>query len=297
MVNAPSQPVVPVRHYGQWIAAAVIVFLAAVLIHSLITNENYRWNVVAEYFFSPLILTGLWHTIELTVISMVIGVVLGVLLALMRQTSNRILSGAASIYIWVFRGTPVFVQLLIWGYLAALYPTLDLGVPFTEISFASVQTKLVMTTYLAAILGLSLNEGAYMAEIVRAGFSSVGKGQIEAGQALGMRRSLVLWRVILPQALQVIIPPTGNNVIAMLKTTSVVSVLAFPELLYTSQLIYAVNFQTIPLLIVASIWYLIVTSVLTLGQSWLERRFGFLRSKRTVKRTVEEKSEKGEQAS
>jgi polar amino acid transport system permease protein len=272
--DARDMKVVPVRHYGRWAVAAVILVAIAAFVETLFTNPNYRWDVVARFFFSPRILEGLVHTLELTVIAMVIGIVLGLVVAIMRQSPNPVLSGAAGLYIWFFRGTPVFVQLLFWGYIAALYPTVGLGIPFTGIDLASADTRTLMTPWLAAVLGLSLNEGAYMAEIVRGGLNAVDQGQREAGQALGMSRARIMRRVVLPQAMRVILPPTGNNVISMLKTTSVVSVLAFPELLYSAQLIYAVNYLTIPLLIVASIWYLIVTTVLTAGQYQLERHFG-----------------------
>lgn len=269
-----TMDVVPVRHYGQWAVAAVALLLLATFGQTVITNPNYHWEVVARYFFSPRIIEGLWHTLELTVISMVLGIILGVVIAILRQSQNPILSKLALGYIWFFRGTPVFVQLLFWGYIAALYPTVSVSIPFTGFDLWSAETRTLMTPWLAAVLGLSLNEAAYMAEIVRGGLQSIDSGQREAGQALGMSKSRVLRRIVLPQAMRVIVPPTGNNVISMLKTTSVVSVLAFPELLYSAQLIYAVSYLTIPLLIVASIWYLIVTTVLTAGQHFLEKHYG-----------------------
>ncbi|PRY65868.1 polar amino acid transport system permease protein [Glaciihabitans tibetensis] len=272
--SRPTMTVVPVRHWGQWITAAALVVVLAGFASTLVTNENYRWDVVGQYLFSSRILTGLWHTIELTAISMIAGIILGVLVAIMRESTNPVFSKIAWLYIWFFRGTPLFVQLLFWGYIAALYPNISLGIPFTDAEFWSVEMRDLMTPWLAAILGLSLNEGAYMAEIVRGGLSSIDQGQREAGQAIGMSRARILRRIILPQAMRVILPPTGNNVISMLKTTSVVSVVAFPELLYSAQLIYAVNYLTIPLLIVASIWYLLVTTTLTIGQHSLEKHFG-----------------------
>jgi len=195
-----------------------------------------------------------------------------VILAVMRLSQNPLLSGASWIYIWFFRGTPVLVQLLVWFNLAFLYPRVSIGVPFGP-SFASANANDLITPLLAAILGLGLNEGAYMAEIVRAGILSVEFGQSEAAQALGMTRAVTLRRIILPQAMRVIIPPTGNETISMLKTSSLASVITVTELLYAVQLIYSVNFKTIPLLIVASIWYLIVTSLLTVGQYYIERHF------------------------
>lgn len=271
--------VVKLRHPGRWVLYAVIAVLLAMFADTLVTNPNFGWSTVGEYFMSPRILDGLSKTLQLTVIAMISGIVLGVVLAIMRLSTNPALSAVSWCYIWFFRGTPVFVQLLFWGYISALFPVLSLGIPFGP-SFFSTDTNTLITPLVAAILGLSLNEAAYMAEIVRAGISSVSKGQVEAAQALGMSRARILRRIILPQAMRVIIPPTGNNTISMLKTTSLVSVLSFPELLYASQLIYSVNFKTIPLLLTASIWYLIVTSVLTAGQYYLERHFS--RSDRTA---------------
>jgi len=267
-----AEPVVKLRHPGRWVTYAVAAVLAAMLVNTLLTNPNFGWDVVGHYVLSGEILSGLGKTVELTVIAMVIGVVLGVMLAVMRLSSNPAMSGFASAYVWFFRGTPVFVQLLFWGYASALYPRLGLGVPFGPV-FAAAETNSLITPFIAAILGLGLNEGAYMAEVVRAGILSVDRGQTEAAQALGMSRLRTLRRIVLPQAMRVIIPPTGNQAITMLKTTSLVSVLAFPELLYSAQLIYSTNFKTIPLLLTASLWYLLMTSVLNVGQHFLERRF------------------------
>jgi polar amino acid transport system permease protein len=195
-----------------------------------------------------------------------------VILAIMRLSPNPMLSGASWSYIWLFRGTPVLVQLLFWFNLAFLYPRISFGVPFGP-EFFHTNANTLITALAAAILGLGLNEGAYMAEIVRAGILSVEHGQSEAAQALGMRRGQTMRRIILPQAMRVIIPPTGNETISMLKTSSLASVITVTELLYAVQLIYSVNFLTIPLLIVASLWYLIVTSLLTIGQYYIERHY------------------------
>lgn len=263
---------VPVRHVGRWIAAAIVLVLAAAIIDSVATNPRFHWDVVRHYFFSHQVVHGLLVTLELTVISMVIGIVLGIVLAVMRLSPNPLVSGASWFYIWLFRGTPILVQLLFWNFIAALYPHISIGLFGLDIGHADAN-KLI-TPFVAAILGLGLNEGAYMAEIVRAGLLSVDEGQTEASQALGMTRLQTLRRIVLPQAMRVIIPPTGNETISMLKTSSLVSVIAYTELLYSVQLIYAVNYLQIPLLIVASIWYLIVTTVLSIGQYYLERRFG-----------------------
>jgi polar amino acid transport system permease protein len=263
---------IPVRHPGRWLAAAVVLVLVAMLVNTLVTNPRFQWSVIGQYFLSHRVLEGLGITLLLTVVAMVIGIVLGVVLAVMRLSSNPLLSSASWAYIWLFRGTPVLVQLLFWFNLAALYPKISVGVPFGP-SFAEFNANDLISGIGAAILGLGLNEGAYMSEIVRAGILSVEHGQSEAAQALGMRRALTMRRIILPQAMRVIIPPTGNETISMLKTSSLASVITVTELLYAVQLIYSVNFQTIPLLIVASIWYLIVTSLLTIGQYYIERHY------------------------
>jgi polar amino acid transport system permease protein len=269
----PPVKAVPVRHPGRWIAAALVIVIVAALIRSAATNPRFDWGLVRHYFTSPQVLHGLVVTIELTVIAMAVGIVLGVVLATMRLSPNPLVKGASWTYVWLFRGTPVLVQLLFWNFISALYPRISLGIPFGP-SFVHANANVLITPFVAAILGLGLNEGAYMAEIVRAGILSVDEGQTEAAQALGMTRMQTLRRIVLPQAMRVIIPPTGNETISMLKTSSLVSVIAYTELLYSVQLIYAVNYRQIPLLIVASLWYLLVTSVLSVGQYYLERRFG-----------------------
>jgi polar amino acid transport system permease protein len=263
---------VPVRHPGRLLSGIVVLVLVAMLVHALATNPRFGWGVIGDYFFSRRVLDGLAITILLTVVAMVIGIVLGVILSVMRLSPNPLLSWSSWVYIWFFRGTPVLVQLLFWFNLAFLYPRISLGVPFGP-SFGHADANNLITPLAAAILGLGLNEAAYMAEIVRAGILSVDHGQAEAAQALGMSKGLTMRRIILPQAMRVIIPPTGNETISMLKTSSLASVITVTELLYAVQLIYSVNFETIPLLIVASIWYLIVTSVLTVGQYYLERHY------------------------
>jgi len=265
---------VPVRHPGRWIASAVVVVLAATLINSAATNPRFGWHIVGQYFFSSRVLHGLVVTLELTVVAMAIGITLGVVLAVMRLSPNPLTAGASWLYIWFFRGTPVLVQLLFWSFVSALYPKVSLGIPFGGPVLFSGNANTVITPFVAAILGLGLNEGAYMAEIVRAGIISVEEGQTDAAQALGMTRLQTLRHIVLPQAMRVIIPPTGNETISMLKTSSLVSVIALSELLYSVQLIYAVNFRQIPLLMVACLWYLIVTTVLSIGQYYIERRFG-----------------------
>jgi len=264
---------VPVRHPGRWAAAAVILLLGGAVLRSVVTNDRFGWGVVGDYVFDDRILSGLGVTLELTVVSMVIGVALGVLVAVMRLSRNPITSTAAWIYVWVFRGTPVLVQLIFWFFIAALYPSIDLGIPFGP-SFIHLNANTLITPFLASILALGINEGAYMSEIVRAGILSVDEGQHEAASALGMSRAKTMRRIVLPQAMRVIIPPTGNETISMLKTSSIVFAIgSVADLLYSAQLIYSRTYQTIPLLIVASLWYLAVTSVMSVGQYYLERHY------------------------
>jgi polar amino acid transport system permease protein len=277
---------VPVRHPGRWIAAAIIVVVAASIVRSIVTAKGFQWHVVGQYLFDSRILHGVLATIWLTILAMLIGIVLGVVLAIMRQSPNPIVSGASWLYIWFFRGTPLLVQLLFWYNLASLFPVINLGIPFGP-AIIHGNANTIVTTFLAALLGLGLNEGAYMAEIVRAGFLSVPEGQSEAAQSLGMSRLQIMRLIVLPQAMRVIIPPTGNETISMLKNTSLASVITYVELLYAAQEIYSVNFKTIPLLIVVSIWYLVMTSVLYVGQYFIERRYGrgFTRAERATMRS------------
>ncbi len=264
---------VPVRHPGRWVAAAIVVIIAVAIINSVATNPNFHWHIVGQYLFDPRILRGVRLTIELTIVSMVLGIAGGILLAVMRLSPNPLVSGASYIYIFLFRGTPLLVQILFWNYISALYPKIGIGIPFGP-SFIHANANSLLKPFIVAILALGLNEAAYMAEIVRAGIISVNEGQSEAAASLGMSRLMTMRRIVLPQAMRVIVPPTGNETISMLKNTSLVSVIAYTELLYSAQLIYSVNYQTIPLLIVASFWYLAMTSVLYVFQYFIERRFG-----------------------
>ncbi|MCW3018599.1 MAG: transporter permease [Solirubrobacterales bacterium] len=264
---------VPVRRPGRWLAGAVVLVLAVAVVRSIATNPHFEWSVVGHYLFDERIFEGLRVTLELTVIAMAIGVALGLVLSVMRLSPNPLVSGGSWLYIWFFRGTPVLVQLLFWYNVAALYPKIGIGIPFGP-AFVHADANSLIPPFTAAILGLGLNEGAYMAEIVRAGIISVPEGQTEAARSLGMTRLQTMRRIVLPQAMRVIIPPTGNETISMLKTTSLVSVIAVPDLLLAAQNIYSQNFKTIPLLIVASIWYIVCTSVLYVGQFYLERYYG-----------------------
>jgi polar amino acid transport system permease protein len=288
-------PVVPVRHYGRWVGGLVVVVALAMLVHTLLSkiptgrvscstvaglrhchavvNWRFSWNVVREFFTTSLMFHGMLVTLELTVISMFIGITLGVVIAIMRLSPSRLLSAPAWSYTWFFRGTPVYVQIIFWYNIGALYQSFSLGVPFTSISFLHFSANTVFTPFFSAMVALGLNEAAYMSEIARAGLLAVDEGQIEAATSLGMRRGQTLRFVVLPQAMRVIIPPTGNEVISMLKTSSLASAISVLELLGTAQNIYAQNYQVMPLLITASLWYLLVTTVLSIGQFYLERHF------------------------
>ncbi|GLY37972.1 amino acid ABC transporter permease [Amycolatopsis sp. NBRC 101858] len=255
------------RKYGTWIAGAVAAALVALVLTSAFTNENFSWPAFGHYLFSPSLLLGLGHTVELAVISMALSIVLGVVLAMMRQSANKVLTTAAGAYVWVFRATPLLVLLLLLYNLAALYPELSLG------TLVSVDTNTVITVAGAAIIGLTLHESAYCAEIFRAGLISVGRGQREAAEALGMPGMLALRRIVLPQAMRAIVPPLTNQFVNVVKTTSIVSVIAMPELLYSAQIIYARTYETIPLLLVVTFWYLVITALLTVAQRRVERHF------------------------
>ena len=274
---------VPVRHYGRWVAGVLIVFVAFIVIHSVITNSALQWPVVGDYLFDKRILNGVLNTLILTGISMVIGIVGGVLLAVMRLSPNPLMAGAATVYIWLFRGTPLITQLLFWNFLGLAYSSIGIGIPFGP-TFVSWATNALINQFVASLLGLGLNEAAYMAEIVRGGIQSVDGGQLEAASALGMSRGKTLRRIILPQAMRVIIPPTGNETISMLKTTSLVVVIGYFELMVSVSTIYAQNYKTVPLLIVAAVWYLFMTSILTVVQYFIEKYFARGTARATVQK-------------
>lgn len=274
---------VPLRHPWRWVAVAVELVLLAMLFHAIFTQPAFQWSVVGKYLFDSSILKGVVVTIELTAVAMVAAIVLGIGLALMRLSENPVLRVSSLLYITFFRGTPALVQILFWFNLAALFPRLGIGIPFGP-EFVSGSANSFVTPFLAAILGLGLQEAAFMAEIIRGGVLGVDSGQTEAIKALGISRAQGLRKVILPQAMRIIVPPTGNEVIGMLKYTSLASVIAASELLQSAQTIYTRTFQIIPLLIVASIWYVFMTTVLTMLQRVVERRFsrGATRSSATT---------------
>ena len=263
---------VPVRHPWRWVSAAAILVVGAQLGNWFFTNKALGFSIARSYVFDHTIVEGVGLTLQLTIIAMVMGVVLGVILAVMRLSKNPVVSTAAWGYIWFFRGTPVLVQLLFWFNLPTVVTAVSVGVPFGP-SWFPQEPKELITAFTAACLGLGLNEGAYMAEIARAGILSVDAGQDEAACALGMSRLQTMRRIILPQSMRVIIPPTGNETISMLKTTSLASTVTLLELLGTSKAIYDRTYEVIPLLLTASIWYLFLTSVLSVGQYYLERRY------------------------
>lgn len=270
-----SKPIeaIKLKHPGRIIFAVVLVLLAVWFVWDAANRETYDWPEVAKYLFDTRIFSAVGYTLLLTVYSMVIAIVLGIALAVMRLSPNPIVRSVAWFYLWVFRGTPVYVQLTFWGLFAVIYPTLDIGLPFAP-PLLQFETDAVMSAFALAIIGLALNEAAYMAEIVRAGLLSVDKGQNEAAIALGLGWWHTMSRVILPQAMRVIIPPTGNEVISMLKTTSLVTAVPFTLELFTRQKdIAALTYKPVPMLIVASVWYLVVTSILMVGQYYLEKHF------------------------
>lgn len=264
---------VPVRHPGRWVGMVVIAVIAAMLINSVLTNPNWNWELVGQWIFSEPIIKGVGVTLLLTVLSMIIGLLLGVIIAIMRLSANPVLSGGAWVFTWVFRGTPVYVQLFLWATIIVLYPKLSVGIPFGP-EWLSFDTRYLIPAFVAALLGLGLNEAAYMAEIVRAGILSVDEGQSEAATAIGMSKMQTLRKIILPQAMRVIIPPTGNETISMLKTTSLVVVIPVTsELLFQAQIIGNRLFEPFPMAIMASSWYLAMSSVLMVGQYYVERHY------------------------
>ena len=262
------------RHPWRTVFATVLLIIVALFIYDAAFNRPvYSWDIVGQYLFDVRVLDAIGYTLQLTIYSMIIAIVLGIIIAIMRLSPNPVFRSISWFYLWIFRGTPVYVQLVFWGLVPVIYKSIDIGVPFTE-AMISLTTKDLLSYFALAIIGLALNEAAYMAEIVRAGLLSVDKGQEEAATALGLGWWHTMTRVILPQAMRVIIPPTGNEVISMLKTTSLVTAVPFTLELYTrTRDIAAVTYKPVPLLIVASVWYLVVTSILMVGQYYLERHF------------------------
>ncbi|MFE2449059.1 amino acid ABC transporter permease [Stenotrophomonas sp. NPDC087984] len=257
---------IPVRHYGRWVSAVITIAVLFLLI-SAFARGDVNWGAIPDYFFDSEILRGVRNTVWITILAMVLGVVLGIILAVMRLSKNPVTASIAWGYIWFFRGTPVYVQLLVW---------FNLGLVFDYINIMPIykdEWSDFMTPFLAALLGLGLNEAAYMAEICRAGLQSVDEGQSEAAQALGMSHAKTLRRVVLPQAMRVIVPPTGNEFINMLKTTSLVIAVQYWDLLQATSEVGQNSGATAEMLFLAAAWYLILTSVLSVGQYYLERYY------------------------
>jgi len=266
--------VLPVKHWGRWALSAVVAFVILQFLWSLASNPQWQWDVFAEYFFAPSVINGLWLTLSLTVVSGVIGFVLGAVLAVFRLSKSPLLNGAAWWYIWFFRSVPLVVQILVWYNLGYLYPTLGLGTPFTtDFWLVEFSTTTLISAFAAATIGLSLHQAAYSAEIIRAGILSVDQGQLEAAGALGLPRRIRFFRITLPQAARAIVPNAFNEIIGLVKGTSVVFIVALPELFYTVQVIYNRNQRVIPLLLVAVVWYALITTVLSIAQYYVERRF------------------------
>ncbi|MEZ2131430.1 MULTISPECIES: amino acid ABC transporter permease [unclassified Sinorhizobium] len=257
---------------GRLSAWTITLLIAAWFAWIVAHNENFGWPVVAQYFFDPTVISGLYVSLGLTVIAMIIGIALGLLLAIARMSKDGLARSLSGLFIWFFRGTPLLVQLIFWYNLSTLFPEISIGIPFGP-TFVSWDTNSVISPMTAAIAGLALNESAYMAEIIRGGLLSVDRGQAETAEAFGMTRARALRRIIIPQAMRSIVPPTGNQLISMIKATSLVSVIAMADLLYSVQSIYNRTFEVIPMLLVAVIWYLLITSVLNVGQSYIERYY------------------------
>jgi len=264
---------VPLRRPGRVLAAAIVIVLLALFVYGAATNSAYDWQTVGKYLFDQRVSQAAFITLLLTALAMTGAIILGVILAVMRLSPNPVLRWVSWLYLWVFRGTPVYVQLVFWGLVSTIYQRIDLGIPFVH-QFAHIKTASFFSYFWLAVIGLTLNESAYMAEIVRAGITSVDEGQHEAAVALGMSWGQTMGRIVLPQAMRVIIPPTGNELISMLKTTSLVTAVPYSFELYSRTRDLAIEtFNPIPMLIVASIWYLFFTSILMVGQFYLERYF------------------------
>lgn len=265
-------PQVPLTHWGRWVSAVVILLLLAALVYGA-SQGDISYRDIPYYLVSPIILQGLVGTIVLAVVAQLSAVVIGVVIALMRISANPVAQAFAAGYTWLFRGLPVLLQILLWYNLALIFPRLQVGIPFTDLVFVDVSTNAVMTTFIAAFLGLALNESAYMAEIVRAGLKSVDRGQIEAAQSIGETPAQRMARIVLPQAMRVIIPPTGNDFINMLKGTAMASVIGYLELIRAANNIASFNLQVMETLIAAAFWYMVIVSVASVGQYHLERTF------------------------
>ncbi|KSV71582.1 MULTISPECIES: amino acid ABC transporter permease [Sinorhizobium/Ensifer group] len=257
---------VPRRHVGRKVFAAIVLLLVALLIRAFVVGQI-EWPVVGQFLFAPVIIQGIWNTLLMTVAAMSLGIALGVLIAIMRISGNPVLEYIALVYVWIFRGAPALLQLLLWFNLALIFPTM--GIP----GLFEFNTVEVMTPFVAAMLGLGIQQGAYTSEVVRSGLLSVDAGQYEAARTIGMTGMQTLRRIVLPQAMRVMVPPVGNEVISMVKLTSLASVIQYSEILHNAQVIYYANTRVLELLMVASFWYLAIVTVLSLIQSRIERYY------------------------
>ena len=269
-----DMPIARRLHVWRWVWAVVVTALLAWFGVKIAQTPSLHWGVIGHYLFFPQILSGVRNTIIVSVLAQAIGIVGGLLLALCRLSHNPVLKAMSGGYVWLFRGVPVLVQLIFWFNLGVVFQSISISIPFTGIVLFSEPTNVLITPYSAVLLGLGLNEMAYMAEIIRAGISSVSRGQTEAAMSLGMSPGQTLRKIVLPQAARVVVPPTSNGLITMLKISSLASVITYRELLTTAQNIYSANLYTIELLTVVSFWYLVLTTVCTFGQRWVERHFG-----------------------
>jgi len=270
---ALTRDVVPVRHYGRGVFAVVVLVVVAMILYGFATNPHIEWSVVREFVFSPDILLGLWSTLKLTAISMVIAVAGAVVVALMRMSRSRVISGVAAGYVFVFRGIPMILLIIFVGNIGLFLQEIRVGIPGTDITLVTLPVAEAITPFIASVIGLSLAGTGYMAEIVRGGLLAIGKGQHEAAKALGVTSLQTTRHIVLPQALRIIVPPMGNELIGMLKATAIVSVIAGGDLLTVAQSISGANYRTIEMLIVAAVWYFAVLAVISVGQYFLEKRF------------------------
>ena len=271
-VSAAAPVLVPRRRWGRWVTAVAALAVLALVAVSVAQNPRFQWDVVGRNLTGATILDGVRLTVELTVIAVVLGFAGGTVLAIMRLSGNPVLAAISWAYTWLFRSVPMLVQLFFWFNIAALYPRLVLSLPGLG-TIWSAPTNSVLGTFGAAVIALVLHEAAYAAEIVRAGMIGVGHGQTEAARALGYTPLRTIRRIILPQAMRTMLPPAGSQVISMLKTTSVVSVIALQDLLYSAQVIYERTYEVIPMLIVAALWYILMTSILSVVQRQVERHY------------------------
>ncbi|ORB52711.1 amino acid ABC transporter permease [Mycobacteroides saopaulense] len=271
-----AEPVLRVRRRprpGNWILSAVALLLVAMFVHGLVRNPGWDWSTFARYFTAKSVLAALWLTIRLTIYGTVLGFVLGVALAAARLSKNRVLQAISWTYVWIFRSIPLIVQLLFWFNIAYLYDTISFGIPFGP-SLITVDTNELLSGLTAAVIGLTLHQGAYFAEVIRGGILSVDEGQLEAAAALGIPRRRQFFRIVLPQAMRSVMPNAANEVISLVKGTSIVSTMAIADLFYQVQVIFGRNGRVVPLLMVATVWYIVITSVLTVVQYYIERHYG-----------------------